>query len=104
MRLYCLAYGDGALIGASDDYEASSYDYWAYRFERDDDGNPYEDWCLFSVDIDDMETVNRLLEHGTSKQWYSDGYEAMHMIVKHGRLPKLVDNGDSCYTGACFPW
>jgi len=86
-ELYALVYGDGSLYGASDDPEAVDLDssFWG-------DIAREEDAAVYLMENVPMTEAGKFLDHGTSDQVFSDGYEAWDAAKPY--VTDLLDASD----------
>lgn len=75
MRLTAVFIGDGYFYGAA--VGSRSEDPWYWPGVRDDDG--FELWIAHVPEAE----ISRFLDHGTGRQYYSDGYDAASAIAPH---------------------
>ena len=81
-RLLARITDDNYLLAATSDFEHGYDDkYWPDYY----DGDLSEKTDTVLVEVPDN-MIDHVLNHGTSDQWYSDGYEAWNEILKKGKV------------------
>ena len=79
VKLLARVTDDGYLLGCTDNFESGyNENYWSDYYENDDSFNAETIVIRVNADI-----VDNLLKHGTSEQFYGDGYEAWHIIQEN---------------------
>lgn len=90
-KLYALVYGDGSLYGATDDRNGNDYErYWMRAVSQDEED---ETWAIYALQGVPDSLDKQLIDHGTSDQHFSDGYEAWNAAKKYAK--SAVDSSDS---------
>lgn len=82
-NLYALVLGDGSLFGATDSSRGSSIRYWRVN---------EPDWAIYLLKGVPEEMATRFVDHGTSAQSFSDGYQAWQAALRFH--PVLIDESD----------
>lgn len=83
MRLLARVTNEGYMLGATDNMVGGSDEsYWSDYYSDQYDEN---EQVIVEIEVP-QEMVQALLDHGTSGQVYSDGYEAWDDVLKKGKV------------------
>ena len=81
--VHLLLASDGSVIGATDEHNGQYGPYWNEYQNTDVDFYAEYNIVTATIPTDEYDLIDALLDHGTSHQQFSDGYEATLAVAPY---------------------